>query len=553
MTEKDLTAILYRLLAQQVEDEIVEFKEAKNGYDFNKLGKYFSALSNEANLKGKEFAWLVMGVKDVDHSIVGSQFRSYRPDLDNIKKEIADKMSNRITFHEIYELNMQTGRVVMFQIPAASTGIPVSFDGHFYGRDGESLVALSLEEIERIRVQNRVVDWSSEIIESATLDDLDPEAIGKARIEYLKRHPAQFDNLTEWDNKKFLDKARITIRGKITRTALILLGKEESLHLLSPAVTQIRWNLRSIDNQDKDFEIFHGPLILAVDKVYGKIRNLKYRYLQEGTLFPDEVLRYDPYTIRELLNNCIAHQDYTKGGMINVTEFEDDHLIFSNKGSFIPRTVEIAVLRDTPEEFYRNRFMVDAMRNLGMIETQGGGIRKVFNIQKDRLFPLPDYDLSDGKVKVNVIGKVLDIKFARILLAHPGISLQDVMLLDKIQKKLSIPKESILYLKQKKLIEGRKPNLYLSEGVVAGTNNATLKAQYIKNRSLGDDHCKQMILKYIRQYGKASRKDLNALILDKLSDALDEKQKTKKLSNLLSDLRRSGKIRADAEKTWKLV
>lgn len=553
MKESMLLSILNSLRVQEAEDEIVEFKEASRTYDFKNLGKYFSALSNEANLNHKEAAWLVFGVRDIDHAIVGSQFRLYRPDLDSLKREIADKTSNRITFIEIYELHTEARRVIMFHIPAAPSGLPVSFEGHFYGRDGESLVALNLEELERIRSQSRLVDWSAGIIPNATIEDLDAEAIGKARVEFVKRNPNHFDDLAEWDNPKFLDKAKLTIKGKVTRAAMVLLGKEESLHFLLPAVAKIRWNLKTVSNQDKDFEIFNGPLLLAVDHVYLKIRNLKYRYLQEGSIFADEVLRYDPYTIRELLHNCIAHQDYTLGGIINVVEFEDDHLVFSNLGSFIPNTVEAVVLRDTPEEYYRNRFLVEAMRNLGMIETQGGGIRKVFNIQRDRFFPLPDYDLSDGKVRVTVMGKVLNMDFARIIIAHPDITLHDVILLDKVQKRLPIPILSIKYLRGKGFIEGRKPNLYLSKAVVAVTDDADLKAQYILNRSLGDDHCKQLIVNYIRQYGKATRKDLDALLLGTLSSALDETQKKKKISNLLADLRSKGQIKADAEKVWRLV
>jgi len=87
----DIQTILNSLRSQGVENEIVEFKEAKNQYDFNKLGKYFSALCNEANLKNKHSSWLVFGVKDNDKSIVGSNYRTNRVDLDNLKAEIANQ------------------------------------------------------------------------------------------------------------------------------------------------------------------------------------------------------------------------------------------------------------------------------------------------------------------------------------------------------------------------------------------------------------------------------------------------------------------------------
>ena len=73
----------------------------------------------------------------------------------------------------------------MFQIPAAPKGIPTSYKGHYYGRDGESLVALNLHELESIRNQSQQSDWSAQIIKEATLDELDPKAISIARSLYI--------------------------------------------------------------------------------------------------------------------------------------------------------------------------------------------------------------------------------------------------------------------------------------------------------------------------------------------------------------------------------
>jgi len=540
MTRQELKDKLQQLQNLQAENEIVEFKEANNGYDFGKLGKYFSALCNEANLNRATCAWLVFGIENKQHKVVGTKFRENRTALDSLKKEIADKTSNRITFIEIYEIFLPEGRVLLFQIPPAPKGIPVAFDGHYYGRDGESLVPLNIEELERIRVQSNGVDWSAIIVPDATINDLDDAAIRKARLEFVKRNPKYKEEEPTWDNAKFLNKAKLTIKGGITRTALILLGKEEAEHYLGSFV-KIRWNLKTLDNQDKDFEIFSIPFILTVDEVFKKIRNLKYRYLRGGTLFPDEILRYDPFTIREPLNNAIAHQDYTKGARINMIEFEDDHLVFSNYGSFLPKSIEDVVLKDTPEEVYRNPFLVEAMKNLDMIETQGGGIRKVFNFQRQRFFPMPDYDLSDGKFKVTITGKILNEDFARILIKNPTLSLQDILLLDKVQKQKLILEEDYKYLKKNSFIEGRKPNIYLSSEVIEPTKNESLKAEYMANRSFDDTHFKEMILEYIKKFGKAKRKSIDNLIIPKLSAALPSEQKKNKVTNFLSALRMEGK------------
>ena len=215
MTDKELEQILHQLCNLPAENEVVEFKEARRNYDFSKLGKYFSDLSNEANLKGKQCAWLVFGIEHENHGIVGTQFRPKREDLDSIKGEIANKTTGHITFIEIYELNLPEGRVVMVHIPAALKGLPVAFDGHYYGRNGEELSPLNLEEIERIRAQSTTEDWSAALIPEATVEDLDKKAIAVARENYKSKFPEKAVEVNGWDDVTFLNKAKVTIKGKI--------------------------------------------------------------------------------------------------------------------------------------------------------------------------------------------------------------------------------------------------------------------------------------------------------------------------------------------------
>jgi ATP-dependent DNA helicase RecG len=457
-----------------------------------------------------------------------------------------------LTFIEIHELFLEKGRVVLFEIPAAPKGLPVAYDGHYYGRDGESLGALNLLELEKIRAQSITEDWTAALVADATIDDLDNEAIKKARLEFAKRNPKYAQELHTWSDAKFLDKAKLTIKGKITRTALILLGKEESEHYLGSAV-KVRWNLKTVANQDKSYEVYSIPLILAVDEVYRCIRNLKYVYLRDGTLFPDEFLRYEPFNIREPLNNAIAHQDYSKKGYINVVEFEDDHLVFSNYWTFLPKSIEDVVLRDTPEENYRNPFLVAAMKNLDMIETQGGGIRKLFNFQKQRFFPMPDFDFNDGKCKATITGKILNEDFARILIKNPFLSLEDTLILDKVQKQKAVTDDEYSYLKKQKFIEGRKPNIYLSSLVIEPTDDAELKVEYIRNKGFDDEYCKKMILDYLLRWKAATRKQIEGLLWDKLSNVLDDKAKFFKITNLLQSLRMAKRISLSKGKKWELV
>ena len=552
MTQAELTDKLNELRRLPAETEVFEFKEAKNNYDFSKLGKYFSALSNEANLKGKPYAWLVFGIKDKGRTIVNSQFRTNRKDLDSLKGEIANKTTNRITFIENHELYLPEGRVIMFQIPAAPKGIPVAFEGHYYGRDGEELVPLNLEKIERIRAQVIIEDWSNAIISDATLEDLDPAAIARAMENYKKKFPEQATDMNDWDEITFLNKAKITIKGNISRAAILLLGKPESEHFLNPAEAKIRWILKDLHGVVKDYQIFTCPFLLAVDQVYARIRNLKYRYIKEGTLFPEEVQQYEPYVIREALNNCIAHQDYTLAGRINVIEMEDQ-LVFSNLGSFIPGTVEQVIKQNAPEEQYRNRFLVTAMFNLKMVDTIGDGIRKMYEFQRQRFFPMPEYVITPKKVSVTITGKVLNVEFARTLARNPGLDLQEIILLDKIQKDKSLTTEEITRLKEKKLIEGRRPNFFISSQVVKTTGQ---KAEYSKYKAFDKAYYLDLIIKSIKEHGVMERKDIDKLLWKKLPDWMDDKQRKIRINNLLSELRVENRIRNEGtfkKSCWVLI
>ena len=146
-----------------------------------------------------------------------------------------------------------------------------------------------------------------------------------------------------------MNKAKLTSGGRITRTALILLGRPESSHYLSPAQAQMTWVLKDRDGIEKDYQHFGPPFLLTTQALFGRVRNLTYRHLPDGSLFPTELPQYDPWVMRELLHNCIAHQDYRLNGRINVVE-QEDSLLFTNLGHFIPPSVEWVIDADSPSD-----------------------------------------------------------------------------------------------------------------------------------------------------------------------------------------------------------
>ncbi|MBA3285852.1 MAG: putative DNA binding domain-containing protein, partial [Nitrosopumilus sp.] len=512
------------------------------------IGKYFSALSNEANLKNAECAWLVFGIEDKTKNIVGTSYRSDQARLNGLKKQIADNTTNNISFVEIYSVSSPE-RVVMFCIPPTPRGIPLAWKGHYYARDGESLTFLNLEKIERIRRQAISEDWSKGICVGATIDDLDEKAILKARELFKKRYPADAAKVDEWNDITFLNKSKATIQGKITRTAIILLGKPESEHFISPAVAKIRWILKDSKGNEKDYLIKSCPFILTVDEVFSKMRNVIYRLEKRETLYPDEMEQYSPDLIYEAINNCIAHQDYSLKGRINVVEKEDE-IIFTNYGDFIPGSIENVIIKDAPEERYRNDFLCSAMFNFRMVQTRGGGIRMMFNEQARRFFPLPEYDFSNSKVKVTVIGKVLDMDYASVLARYNELTLEEIMMLDKVQKKKKLTQAEFKHLKKKGLIEGVRPNIFISAKVAQKTGQ---KATYTKFKAFDNSYYQDLIVKALKEHTNLTRTDFDELIWDKLSDGMTDEQKKRKIGNLLSELRIKGIIKntgSDFKPIW---
>mgnify|MGYP002510527512 FL=1 len=540
-------------LMKRWEYEIVEFKEAKGGYDTDKIGRYFSAISNEANLRQQQYGWLVFGVgeeqKTKTKKIVGTAYKKGDNSLlERFKYEISKDTTNGMTFYDIIEVfpsvNGKEHRVLMFKIPAAATGIPTDWKTNYYERAGESLVPLKQYKIDAIRSQERR-DWSKQVLEQAGIENLDKDAVALAREKYKEKMNQEHisGEVDAMSDEQFLTKLKLMINGKITHAGMLLLGNSDYDYMFQSA-PGIMWRLYGADNMDRDYAIFKIPFINVVDKVFTKVRNLTYRYMpNQMTLFPMETEQYDSWLMRELLNNCIAHTNYQLGGRIYVNEFEDK-LKFTNPGDFIPQKIENVLEASYNPPFYRNQLLAESMAAFHMIDTATLGIRRAYNIQKAKYFPMPDYNVSSGtQVEVTIYGKTLNDSYMHILYEHQDLDLQTVFLLDQIQKGLPVEKEDVDRLREQELVEGRLTSLYLSASAAKSINESTA---YIKNKGFDDKYYKDLIVEYLKQYKKAKKKDIRELLWDKLPDALSDKQKEYKIGNLLAVLKKNNIIDTDS-------
>jgi ATP-dependent DNA helicase RecG len=551
MDQAALERLLNGLIATW-ENEVVEFKQAGNDYNTDKIGEYFSALSNEANLRSVDAAWLVFGVNNKSRQVVGTDYRPQPERLQSLKMQIADSTEPSITFRNIHELAQPDGRVVLMEIPPAPRGMPIAWKGHYYARAGESRTSLGLDKLDEIRGQTMQQDWSAQLVPQATLDDLDHSAIQKAQEAFAQKHANRFaaGEVMSWPLATFLDRARLTQRGQITRTTLLLLGKPETAWLLTPHPAQLTWRL---EGPERAYEHFPPPFFLATTQLYQRIRNIQLRLLPQDQLLPVEVSKYDQKIVLEALHNAIAHQDYTRHGRVVVTE-QPDRLVFENEGNFFEGRPEDYIEGHATPRRYRNPFLAQAMAELNMIDTMGFGIHDMHARQAQRYFPMPDYELSaPAAVKLTIHGSVVDPAYSRLLMQKTDLALVDVLALDRVQKKLPIDDSVATHLRKAGLIEGRKPNFHVSAAVAKVTAS---KADYIRTRSQDDEFYAKLLTDYLQSFGQASRKEINLLLWDKLSDALSYKQKNHKINNLITKLRRREIIvntGSDAAPCWQLA
>ena len=536
MEQADLSSLLDRLISDW-ENEVVEFKRGNNGFSSKDLGKYVSALANEANLRGQTRAWLVFGVDNNSRSLVGT---GYKQDPERLQ---ADKMlilngTGSFTFREIHVLNHPDGRVILFEIPAAPRGIPIGWNGHYHGRAGESLVALGQDKLDEIRSQTLASDWTAQVVSGATIADLDERALTVARERFAAKHANRLkpEEVEAWSDALLLDRAKVTQSGDITRAALLLLGKPESAWRLNPHPAEITWKL---EGEERAYEHFRPPFLLATSRVFARIRNVQLRLLPPDELLPHEVAKYDQKVILEALHNCIVHQDYARSARIVVIE-HPDRLILESEGSFFECRPEDYVLHEHVPLRYRNPFLAQAVTELNMIDHMGYGILDIYRRQRQRFLPLPDYDLSEPeRVRLTIHGRVVDPAYSRLLMRETGLPLADVLALDRVQKRLPITDDAIPRLRRNHLIEGRRPNIHVSARIAAATAS---KADYIRTRTQDDEHYAKLIVDYLREFEKADRSEIDGLLIDKLSDALSPDQKQRKISNLLTKMRRQGRI-----------
>ena len=548
MTEQELQQyLLTRFPKEDAHCEWKEMKNLKNSFANDPHKDVISYLSGISNMEGGH---LVIGVKDGTLEIVGtdlSKFSYNKTSAIHKMIELCPNLPSEELFIEEF-ITSDTNKIVwIINIPKHLPRRPVFAHRKKWQRFGDSLVELTNEREKSILNEEIIhYDWSARIVDNATIEDLDESAINKAIAGYCERYPKRSAEARLWDTKTFLDKAKITKNGKITTTAILLLGKEESVHYLNHPAEMV-WKLQTSD--ERAAKIYYPPFLLTASELRAEIRNYQIKIFPSNSLLPTPVDKYDQRSLLEALHNCIMHQDYTKGERIVVTETADN-VSFQNAGDFYEGEYTDYIPGEKTPTKYRNEFLKTAMINLNMVDSQGFGIHDMFEHQRNRYLPMPDYETPDGKhVILTIPGNVINQEYSTALMENTDLDLSTIYLLDRVQKQKQISKEACSKLRQLKLIEGRYPNIMLGQKLAKITHT---EVEYSNLKGFDDEYYKDMIIKALSDHQRLRSIQIDQLLIGKLPDVMSEKQKKYHIDYLLRVLRKAGKIHVGKNKYWEI-
>jgi ATP-dependent DNA helicase RecG len=510
------------------EGEHLEFKEAKNSYEFEDLVKYCVALANE---RGGKF---VLGISDkLPRKIVGSHAF---PDADQTKASVSDRLHLRVDSQVIQH---PEGRVVVFEVPSRPIGMPIQYKGAYWMRSGQNLVPMTPDQLKRI-LDEAGPDFSAEIAKNATFADLDPVAIARFR-EIWKRKSGNraLDNLTD---VQLLSDAELVIDGGVSYAALILFGTNKALgrHLAQAEVIfEYRSSEASVQYQQR--KEFREGFFLFDDELWETI-NLRndVQHYQEG-LFVWDIPTFNEMVVREAILNAVSHRDYRLHGSVFVRQYPKKIEIVS-PGGFPPGiTPDNILFRQSP----RNRRIAEAFARCGLVERSGQGADRMFEECIKESKPRPDFTGTDDyQVSVTLKGEVQNPRFLTFLqqVTQEGLgpfTTQDFLVLDCVQREEPVPqhlKDRLVFLKDRGIVEvtgrGRGARPILSRRFYAFLGR---KGVYTRKRGLDRETNKALLLQHIEHFRQEGSR------LQDLLQVLPELTRSQ-VQKLLGELRAEGKV-----------
>lgn len=516
------------LLLTLGEDEHLEFKEAKRHFDFEELVKYVVALANERGGR------MVLGVTDkLPRKVVGT---IAFPDLGRIKADLSDRVHLRVDAEEI---SHPDGRIVVFHVPSRPIGMPIHYEGQFFMRSGERLVAMLPDMLKRI-LDEAGPDFSAETCPSATLDDLEVSAISDFRQRWVRKSGQK--SLLNMTNSELLESAELLVQGAVTYAALVLFGSRTSLGRLLPQ-SEVIFEYRSSDSTGaaQAREDYRQGFFSFYDSLW-EVINLRndVQHFQDG-LFILDIKTFNEQAVREALLNAISHRDYRLGGSIFVRQFPR-RLEIVNPGAAPPGiTFDNILWHQAP----RNRRIAEALSRCGLVERSGQGMNTIYESCIRESKPEPDFRLSDDyHFGITLDGQIQHVEFLRVMeqIGQEQVgsfSTKDFLVVDLLYGGKPIPShllDALIHLADLGIVERSNQNrtqpFVLSRRLYKAVGE---QGVYTRLKGLDRDTNKALLIKHIRENNDTGSK---LEIIRQVLPALDAKS----VQNLLTDLARTGII-----------
>lgn len=519
---------LRAILQIEREDEHLECKEAKTRFDSEKLLRYCAALANECGGK------LVLGVTNTrPRKVVGTQVFQ---DLEERKRVILEQLRFRV---DIEEINRPDGRVLIFHIPSRPLGVAVQYKGQYLMRSGESTVPMTPEILKRI-FDETGPDFSAEMCHEASIDDLSPRAIAQFRRMWFRKSGNR--RLLKVSDRQLLEDSELTIEGRPTYAALVLLGAPKALGRYvaqAEVIFEYRSGEASLSAQKRieyrrGFFLFHNDLWKTID-----LRN-DIQQFQDG-LFRWDIATFNESVVREAILNAVCHRDYRLGDSVFVRQYPKKLGIESPGGFIAGITPENILWRQA----WRNRRIAEVMAKCGLVERSGQGADRMFELCIKESKATPDFTGSDEyRVCLTLQGEIQDVRFLKFLehLGHEKVSsfgIEDLLVLNSLQQEAPMPsylRSRLPYLKDQGVIErigsGRGTTYILSRALYEFLGK---KGVYTRKRGLGRETNKALLLEHIRRYRRSGSR------FQELAEVLPSLRRNQ-VKSLLRELQAEGRI-----------
>lgn len=267
-------------------------------------------------------------------------------------------------------------------------------------------------------------------------------------------------------------------------------------------------------------------------------------------IFPETMHRYDEYVLREAINNAIAHSDYSFDTSIDVVEYENEKIVISNMGSFLPRTLDKVLESNAPYSRYRNNTLASAMVKLKLIDKVGSGIRMMFRRQRKRFFPMPEYFFEEKKTQITIPGKIIDLHFARAISQRKDLGLLDISLLYALYTKKHVEKAAASRLREKNLVVGRYPHLRVSPSILPHIKDEGIKQKIILQQEMSKEAYEAHIKDALSDGHPKTRHEIFALIQQYLPSEDHPRRLEVKISSVLKRLKKAGVIENEGTRRW---